>query len=58
MIESGIIAPGHGREVVGSLDDTGKSSILHLMDAIQLPSSERFVTQITVHTETKNYDVS
>ena len=58
IIDSEIIAPGHRREFVDGLNATYKSFIFHLMVTVQLPGSKRFDTQMEVHTETQNTDVS
>ena len=58
IIDRGIGAPGHGREVIYGLKATEKRFIFHLMATVQLPGSKRFDTQMVVHTVTKNTDVS
>ena len=57
IIERGISAPGHGREVVDGLNDTENSFIFHIMSNFQLSGRQRFDTQIAVYTATQNTDV-
>ena len=44
IIDHGISAPGHGREVLDVLNATEKSFVFRLMDTFQIPGSERFDT--------------
>ena len=37
IIDRGISAPGHGKEVVDGLNDVDKRYIYHLMSKVQLP---------------------
>ena len=55
IIDNGISAPGHEREVVYGLNATYKMFIFFLMATVQLPGSKRFNTQMEVHTATQNY---
>ena len=57
-IYHGVGTPGHGGEVVDSLDYTNKRFIFHMMANVQLPGSEWFGTKITVHTETQTIEMS
>ena len=52
-----ISAPVHDREVVYGLISTDKHLIFHLMDTFQIPGSEHFDAQISMHTATQNSDV-
>ena len=58
IIDCGISAPGHGKEVVDGLNDVDKRYIYQLMSKVQLPGSVRFDSQIKMHTGTENKDVS
>ena len=58
IIDRGISAPGHGKEVVGGLNVVDKRYIYQLMSKVQLPGSVRFDSQIKIHTGTKKKDVS
>ena len=42
IIDWGISAPGHGKEVVYGLNAFGKRYIYQLMSKVQLPGSVRF----------------
>ena len=58
IIDRGIIAPGHGKEVVGGINAVDKRYIYQLMSKVQLPGSIRFDSQIKIHTGTEKKDVS
>ena len=58
IIDSGISAPGHGKEVVYGLNDVDKSYIYQLMSTIQLTGSNRFDSQMQMHTSIQKYDVN
>ena len=58
MINRGISAPGHGKEVVDGFNDFYKRYIYQLMSNVQLPGSVRFDSQIQMHTVTEKLDVS
>ena len=57
VIDRGISAPGHGKEVVDVLTDVDKRYIYQLMSKFQLPGLVRFDSQIKMHTGTKKKDV-
>ena len=58
IIDRGISATGHGKEVVNELNAVDKRYIHKLMTKVQLPGSVIFDSQIKVHTGTENKDVS
>ena len=58
IIDRGISAPGHGKEVVDGLNAVDKRYIYQLMSKIQLSGSIRFDSQIKIHTSTEKKDVS
>ena len=58
IIDRGISAPGHGKEVVDGLNAVDKRFIYKLMSKVQLPGSVRFDSQIKMHTGTENKYVS
>ena len=58
IIDRGISATGHVKEVVDVLNAVDKRYIYQLMSNVQLPLSVRFDSQIKMHTGTKKEDVS
>ena len=58
IIDIGISAPEHGKEVVYVLNAANKRYIYQLMSTFQLPVSIRFDSQIQMHTGTEKDDVS
>ena len=58
IIDRGISAPEHGKEVVDELNAVDKRYIYQLMFKVQLPGSVIFDLQIKIHTGTENNDVS
>ena len=58
IIERGIIATGHGREVLYSLNATGKRFILKLTLTMKLPGEKGYETQMVIHTGIRTSDVS
>ena len=58
IIDRGIIAPGHGKEVFDGINAVGKRYIYQLMSKVQLPGSVIFDSHIEIHTSTENKDVS
>ena len=57
IIDQGISAPGHGKEVVDGLNDVYKCYMYPLMSTVQLPGSKIFDSQIQMHTGPQKYDV-
>ena len=53
IIDRGISAPCHSKEVVDGLNDVDKGYICQLMSTVQLPVSTRFDSQIQMYTGTK-----
>ena len=58
IIDRGISAPGHGKEVVDGFTAVDKCYKYQLMSKVQLPGSIIFDSQIKIHTGTENKDVS
>ena len=58
IIDRGISAPGHGKEVIDGLNAVDKRYIYQLMSKVQIPESIRFDSQIKIHTGTEKKDVS
>ena len=58
IIDRGISANGHGKEVVDGLNAVDKRYIYQLMSKVQLPGSVIFYSQIKMHTGTEKKDVS
>ena len=57
IIDQGISAPSHDKEVVDELNDVDKRYIYQLMSTVQLPGSNRFYSHIQMHTGNQKYDV-
>ena len=57
IIDRGISAPGHGKEVVDGLNAVDKRYIYQLMSKIKLTGSVIFDSHIKMHTGTENKDV-
>ena len=57
IIDLGVSAPGHGREVEYGLNVTNKRFIFHMMYTVQHPGSKWFNTQNTLHTAAQNTDM-
>ena len=57
IIDRGISAPEHGKEVVDGLNAIDKGYIYKFMSNFQLPVSIRFDSQIKMHTGTEKEDV-
>ena len=58
IIDCGISAPGHRKEVVDVLNAVDKRYLYQLMSRVQIRGSVRFDSQIKMHTDTENKDVS
>ena len=58
MIDPGISAPGHGKEVVYGLNAVDKIYIYKLMSNVQLHVSKIFDSHMQMHTGNQNYGVS
>ena len=58
IIDQGISAPGHGKEVVDGLNDVDKRYIHQLISTVQLPISNIFDSQMQMHTGNQKYVVS
>ena len=58
IIDRGISAPGHGREVLDGLNAIEKRFIFQLISTMQLPGEIFYDTQIVMHTGTRTSDVS
>ena len=58
IIDRGISAPGHGKEVVDIINSFDKCYIYQLMSNVQLPVSNRFYYHMEVRTGNQKYDVS
>ena len=58
IIDRGIIAPGHGKELVDGINAVYKRYMYQLISTVQLPGSIRFDSHIQIHTVTQKYDVS
>ena len=57
IIDRGISAPGCGKVVADGLNDVDKRYIYQLMSNVQLPVSNRFDSQMQIHTGNQNNDV-
>ena len=58
ILDLGISAPRYGKEVVYGLNAVDKRYIYQLMSTVQLPGSNRFDSQMQMHTGTPKYDGS
>ena len=58
MIDRGISAPGHGKEVVDGLNGIDEHYIYKLMSNVHLQASKTLNSQILMHSITQNNDVS
>ena len=58
IIDRGISASGHGKEVVGGLNDIDQCYTYQLISNVQLTGSKGFYSQMHIHTSTQNKIVS
>ena len=58
IIDLGISAPGHGKEVIDGLNDVDKRHIYKLMSTVQFPASNRFYSHMKMHTGNQKYNIS
>ena len=58
IIDRGISASGHGKEVVDGINYVDKGYIYQLMSNVQLTGSNRFDSQMQIHTRNQNNDAS
>ena len=58
IIDRGISAPGHGRELVDGLNAVDKRFFSQLMSTVQLPSAKGYDTQMVMHTGNRTSNVS
>ena len=58
IVYRGISAPVHGKEVLDRLNAVGKHYIYQLISNSQLHGSNRFDSQMQIHTGNQNNDVS
>ena len=58
IIDKGVSAPGHGKEVVDGINAIEKRFIYQIMSNVNLPGSRKFYSQILMHSCTPRYDVS
>ena len=58
IIDRGISAPGHSKEVVDGLNAIDKGYIYQLISNVQLNGPNIFYSQIKIHTGNQNNDVS
>ena len=58
IIDWCISAPGNGKEVVDGINAVDKRYIYQLMSTVKLPGSNRFDSQMQIHTGNQKYDVS
>ena len=58
IIDWGISAPRHVKYVVDVINAVDKSYIYQLVSNIHLPGSNRFYSQMKIHTGNQKYDVS
>ena len=58
IIDRGISAPGHGKEVVDGINAVDKRYIYQLMPNVQLTGSNRFDFQMQMQTDNQNNNIS
>ena len=58
IIDRSISAPGHGKEVVYGINAVDKRYIYQLVSNVQLTGSNRFDSQMQMHTGNQKDDVS
>ena len=58
IIDRGISAPAHGREVVDGLNAIYKRFIFPLISTVKLPGEKGYGTQMVMHTGTCTFDFS
>ena len=58
IIDLGISAPGHEKEVVYGINAIDKRYIYQLISTFQLPGSNIFDSDMQMHTGNQKYDVS
>ena len=58
IIDQRVSASGNGKELVDGLNAVAKRYIYQLMSTIQLPGSNRFDSQMQMHTGNQKNDVS
>ena len=58
IIDRGISAPRHGKEVVDGINDIYKRYMYQLMSNVQVPVSKTFDSQILMHFCTPKMDVN
>ena len=58
IIDCGVEAPGHGREVVDGFNATEKRLILMLMTTVKRPGAESYESHMAMHTSAANTDIS
>ena len=57
IICRGISAPGHGKELVDGLNNTGKSFIFHFIEIFYLTGSKYYYNQMDMHSNIQNAGV-
>ena len=58
IVDCVISAPGHGREVLYSLNSIDKSFLFQFISTVQLPGAKVYDIQVIMHTVTRALDVS
>ena len=58
IIDSGVGAPGHVREVVYGLNNIYKRFLSMLNTTVQMPGASSYDSQMEIHTSTKNTDIN
>ena len=57
LIDRGISAPSHVREVLYDINVIDKKIIFRILPTLQLPGENSHDTQMVIHTVTRTYDV-
>ena len=58
ITDSCVVSPGHGREVVGGLNDTDKRLISILTTTAELPGVASYDSHMEMHISTTNTNIS
>ena len=58
ITENGVSGPGNVREVVYVLNKNKKRFIFHIMETVKLPGSKDYETQMSMHSDNQNGDIS
>ena len=58
IIDSCVVSPGHGREVVGGLNDTAFPGVGNITTTAELPGVASYDSHMEMHISTTNTNIS